>query len=478
MTLTINLGAAAWAAPRHLHRAQAELSTSLARLSSGLRIQGARDDAAGLGISVRLGSEAAAARQVTRGVNDGIGLVQAAESALGEVASKIQRAREVAVQAANGSLLASDRNALAQEYAGLLKDIDKLAHSTRIFGIHPLIGPVAGETPHITDIFPSSGSQVFLSSGIKPVAYVPAGARNVTLEVDCLGLDDDIQLFTREGRHLVGTPLGDATWSANGVATATDMQSKVFTPSAGFQPTAAYDASSLIDGSTAFANPASNPPSSGLSGTVGGMSIVFSGDGDRHDGTPNNGVVPVGMRLERVNIDQVTEPVIMMVVGRGSFNARASWSSMPGKDSLPQTGPIEVVVNAPVRGSMEKVTVPQTPADLAALGLEGSRLSTPETSAAALTALDAALEQVSGHRATLASLANRFERVVSTLDTQHEQATVARSRIADADYAAETAAMARSKILAESSRAMLAQANSSAEVALSLLGTGRNRSTT
>lgn len=471
MISTISLGAAAWTAPRQLHRAQAELSTSVARLSSGMRINEARDDAAGLGISVRLGSEARASRQVTRGVNDGIGLVQTAEAALGDVASKVQRARELAVQAASGHLLPGDRAALAQEYAGLMRDIDDLARSTRIFGIYPLVGPVAGSTPHITDIFPSSGSSMLAASGIKPVAYVPAGARNVQLDIDSFGRDDDIQIFTRDGRHLVGTPLGDVTWAANGVTSAASMQTKVLTSASGFDPGATYSAAGLLDGSTAYANPASSPPTSGITGSYGGMNFVYSGDGDRHDGTPNDGSVAPGSTLERVRIDQVTEPLIMMVVGSGQFNARASWSSMPGKEDLPRTGPTEIVVNASVHASMETVTVPQTPADLSSLGLTHTSLSTQETSAAALSALDAALETVSGHRATMAGVANRFERVSETLATQSEQASSAQSRILDADYAAESAAMTRSKVLADASRAMLAQANSSAETALSLLRT-------
>lgn len=472
MSLTINLGAATRSAPGLLHRAQTDLATSMARLSSGLRIQAARDDAAGLGISVRLGSEAKAARQVGRGVNDGIGLLQTAETALAEVAAKVQRARELAVQAANGTLQPTDRAALVQAYAGVLQDIDNLARGTQVFGIHPLIGSVAGDTPHITDIFPTSGSQLFASSGIRPIAYVPTGARDVVLQIDSFGMDDDIQLFTRTGHHLAGTPLGDATWNANAVTTPADMQSKVFTPAAGFQAAAAYDASGLIDGSTAYTDPATNPPTSGITGSFGGMTITYSGDGDRADGTPNNGNVAGGKTLERVMIDQVTEPVIMMVVGSGNFNAQASWSTMPSKDSLPQTGPTAIVVNAPVHGPMETVAVPQTPADLDSLGLNGSGLSTAQASAAALTALDAALDKVSSHRATLASLNQRFDQVVSTLDAQHEQAQVAQSRIIDADYAAETASMTRARILASATRAVLAQANSSAEVALSLLRSG------
>ena len=473
MPLTLNPGASALAAPRHLHRAQTELATTMARLSSGLRINSARDDAAGLGISLRLGTQAAASRQVTQGVNDGIGLVQTADGALTQVANKLQRARELAVQAASGQLLPSDRAALAQEYAGILQDLDNLATGTAIFGIHPLIGPVAGNTPHVQDVFPSSGATLIgVTSGLKPMAYLPTGARDVVLEIDSLNYDDDIQVFTRDGRHLAGTPLGDSTWTDNAVTTPSEMKSKVFTRENGFQPTATYDASGLLDGSASYTNPASNPPTAGLTGTTNGMTITYSGDGDRHDGTPNNGLVSPGQTGERILIDEVKEPLIVMVAGGGSFNANASWSSMPSRVNQPGVGPTEIVVNAPVHGQVEKVTVQQTPADLVSLGLVGTSLATSSASSSALSALDAALDQVSAHRATLAGVASRLERVADTLGMAREQAQAAQSRIADAAYAAETAALARSRILADSSRAMLAQANSSAEVALSLLRTG------
>ena len=470
MPLTLNPGVAASSAPRLLHRSQNDLATTVARLSSGLRINSARDDAGGLGISVRLGSEAAASRQVAQGVNDGIGLVQTAEGALAQVASKLQRARELAVQAASSHLLPNDRAGLAQEYAGILQDLDNLAHSTAIFGIHPLIGPVAGQTPNIQDLFPSSGANLIsVPSGLKPLAYVPTGARNVLLEINSMAYDDDLQVFTRDGRHLVGTPLGDHTWLVNGVSSAADMPAKVFKREGGFQPGAIYDGSSLLDGRAAYANPTTTPPGTGLTATTSGMTFTYSGDGDHHDGTPNDGLVAAAQMSESLLIDEATEPLIVMVVGSGSFNARASWSSLPSGVNQPGVGPTEIVVDAPVHGSVQKVTVQQTPADLVSLGLLGTSLSSASASARAMSALDGALEQVSAHRATLAGVASRLESVADNLGTVRNQTLAAQARITDADYAAETAALVRSKILADASRAMLTQANSTAEVALSLL---------
>lgn len=482
MPLTLNLSTSALASPTQLARAHGQAAQAMARMSSGLRIQSARDDAAGLGISVRIRSEATALQRISSGVNDGIGLIQTAEGGLRDVTDKLQRARELAVQAASASLKPTDRAALNEAYRGLLHDIDKLANSTHFNGIYPLIGqtvstPTLGNTPSITSLFPSSGSSVAMTSGIKPVAFIPTGAVDIELQVDALGLDDDVQLFSRDGRHLAGTPLNDASWMTNGVANASDMTTKVLTPANGFAVGASYDASALLDGSSSYTNPLSTPPGTGLTSNVAGMTITYSGDGDRFDGTPNDGVVAPGSTTERLHVDQTTEPLILMVVGNGSFWAKASWSAMPSPNPSPpagavdrRTGPTEIVVGAAVRSAMQTVTIEQTPAELTALGLHSSGLDTLGAASAALTALDAALEQVSTHRATLAGKAGRFEQLIQTLGTQSESAQTATSRITDADYAIESAELARAKVLADASRAMLAQSKVSAELALSLLG--------
>lgn len=484
MPLTLNLSTSALAAPAHLARAHSQASQAMARLASGLRIQSARDDTAGLGISVRISAEASASQRISRGVNDGIGLIQTAEGGLREVGDKLQRARELAVQAANASLRPTDRAALAQAFQGLLQDIDKLAQSTQFNGIYPLIGqsvstPVLGNTPLLTSLFPSSGESVTMASGIKPVAVIPAGAQNVLLGVDSFGMDDDIQLFTRDGRHVAGTPLNDVAWQANGVANAADMATKVLTTANGFFDGASYDASGLLDGASSYTSPQSTPPSAGMSSTAAGMTVTYSGDGDRFDGSPNNSVVAPGRTFERVLVSQTTEPLILMVVGSGSFEATASWSAMPSPNPGPpagtvdkRTGPTEIVVGASVHSTMQTVTIEQTPAELTALGLDSSVLDTAAAAYAALTSLDAALEQVSAHRATLAGKSGRLERVIETVGVQFESARASMARITDADYAVESSELARARVLADASRAMLAQSKVSAELALSLLRDG------
>ena len=115
MASTINTNIQSLAAQRNLPMSQASLTTSMQRLSSGLRINSAKDDAAGLAITDRMTSQIRGLNQAARNANDGISLAQVAEGALGSVSANLQRIRELAVQAANGTNIASDRQALQQE---------------------------------------------------------------------------------------------------------------------------------------------------------------------------------------------------------------------------------------------------------------------------------------------------------------------------------------------------------------------------
>ena len=129
MALTVNTNIASLTAQRNLTGSQGDLSTSLQRLSSGLRINSAKDDAAGLAISERFTAQIKGLNQGVRNANDGISLAQTAEGALKEVTSNLQRIRELSVQAANATNSASDRTALQAEVTQLVAEIDRVAQT-------------------------------------------------------------------------------------------------------------------------------------------------------------------------------------------------------------------------------------------------------------------------------------------------------------------------------------------------------------
>ncbi|MFK8047109.1 MAG: flagellin [Halioglobus sp.] len=144
MAQVINTNIASLNAQRNLNSSQGDLNTSLQRLSSGLRINSAKDDAAGLAIAERFTTQIKGLNQAGRNANDGISLAQTAEGALQEVTNNLQRIRELAVQSSNATNSASDRNALQTEVTQLLSEIDRVADQTQFNGVALLDGSFTG----------------------------------------------------------------------------------------------------------------------------------------------------------------------------------------------------------------------------------------------------------------------------------------------------------------------------------------------
>ena len=146
MAQVINTNVASLNAQRNLSTSQSTLATALQRLSSGLRINSAKDDAAGLAISDRFTTQIRGLNQAVRNANDGISLAQTAEGALGEVTNNLQRIRELAVQSANATNSASDRAALDQEVQQRLAEIERIATQTAFNGQKVLDGTFGNAT--------------------------------------------------------------------------------------------------------------------------------------------------------------------------------------------------------------------------------------------------------------------------------------------------------------------------------------------
>ncbi len=143
MAQTINTNVMSLTAQRNLSRSQSSLATSINRLSSGLRVNSAKDDAAGLAIAERMNAQVRGMNVAIRNASDGISLAQTAEGALGEVGNMFQRMRELAVQSANGTNSASDRTNLDAEYQQLSAEVTRLAGATQFNGL-AIIGADAG----------------------------------------------------------------------------------------------------------------------------------------------------------------------------------------------------------------------------------------------------------------------------------------------------------------------------------------------
>ncbi len=199
MTAVINTNVASLNAQRNLSSSQSTLNTSLQRLSSGLRINSAKDDAAGLAIADRFTSQIRGLDVASRNANDGISLAQTAEGALGEVTSNLQRVRELAVQSANASNSATDRAALNTEAAQLLSEVDRVANQTKFNGVSLIdgsftsavfqVGANSGETITISSLVDantaalgsvtSASAQSAAVTGISSLTAVGAGALTI-----------------------------------------------------------------------------------------------------------------------------------------------------------------------------------------------------------------------------------------------------------------------------------------------------------
>src|SRR5688572_31421178 len=161
MPQIINTNIASLNAQRNLNASQNSLAVSLQRLSSGLRINSAKDDAAGLAISDRFMAQIKGLNQAARNANDGISLAQTAEGALGEVTNNLQRIRELAVQSSNATNSSSDRTALQAEVTQLLNEVDRVANQTGFNGVKLLDGSFTGA---VFQVGANAGETITLSS--------------------------------------------------------------------------------------------------------------------------------------------------------------------------------------------------------------------------------------------------------------------------------------------------------------------------
>ena len=447
-----------------------------------MRINSAKDDAAGQAIANRMTANVNADAVVARGLNDAISYSQTAGGGLGTIANLLIQARTLSVQAANGTLSDADRQSVNAQYQQILAGIDEVADHTEIFGRYPLatdkpdLPPAKlGNVDPINTKFPVSGRNYSFSSGVIPLAYIPAGATSITITIDSLGQDDDLQLFTRDGKHLVGTPLEgsapDYTWTSKGITDAATAKSRLLTSSNGFDSNAAYDGSSLLEGGSSWALAGSN------SGSYNGMNITYSGDGDRYEdatsGDFNNGTI-TGNRLERITLDTVSEDLIVVVVGNGSFTSNLTWGILPEPKGMPaipphKSQPMEVITSADYGQPVQSDSIPATPSDTKTLKLNNTTLLTSGDISVTMKALDSALEKISSYQSLYGAKINRYESNRNVLSQQGVDTATARSRIQDADYAEEASQLARSQIIQQGQTAVSKMANKTPETIIQLL---------
>ena len=387
MAAVINTNIASLNTQRNLSMSQSSLNTSIQRLSSGLRVNSAKDDAAGLAIGERMTSQIRGLNQAVRNANDGISLAQTAEGALGTITDNLQRVRELAVQSSNATNSQSDRDALQSEVSQLLGEINRVADQTSFNNVKLLNGSFSGALFQV-------GANAGETIGIAAIADANTAA------------------------------LGSVTQNTTaGLAVA---------------------ASSLTGFATAIA--AGGVTIQGVNGTADIGAIGSAATAAERAGQLANAIN---------NVSQQT-------------GVSANYDSTTGQLSLSSSGAITVggtTNDATVAGfaNASFATVTTT------TGIDTLSVASYANAQLAIQLADSALTTVNTARATLGAVQNRFSSVVSNLQTNSENLSAARSRILDADFAAETANLTRGQILQQAGTAMLAQANSLPNNVLSLL---------
>lgn len=422
------------------------LSTRLERLSSGLRVNSASDDSAGLQISNRLTSEKRAYTQLNRNLNDGISYAQIAEGGLQESAAILQRMRQLAIQSQNGINNVNDRAALDKEFQQLKNALNGIAYNTEAFNRLPLVDDsdlLSANVPSISDTF-TNGVNQSMTSGLRSIAYIPAGSTNIQINLNDNGANDDIQVFTADGKHLAGTPLSAGTWNSNGISNSTSIESTFFLPTNGYEPTASYDDSNLLTIGSA---------------TIDGNSISFTGDQNAS-----------GNFNETLTIASNAQPLIISVIGSGAFNVTASWTSLGNEGGPTFTlGPVDITATNQLGVGTDYIELTKTPATLTDLGLDGTSLQNESDAENALERVDSALQSVSESRAFYGAKINQMASAIRNNAIGFENISRAHSQITDADFASETALLTQAQIVEQASISVRAQAKSSDEQVLGLL---------
>ena len=467
-------------AQRNLSKSQGGLATSLQRLSSGLRINSAKDDAAGLAIAARFTTQIKGLQTAVRNANDGVSLAQVAEGALGEASNMLQRIRQLAVQSINSSNSASDRQAIQAEVGQLTSELDRIAKNTSFNGQKILdgtfgtatfqVGANVGET--ITATTANFKTAQYGNYRVDGYGSFVGTTTNITaagsVQISGAGGVTAVNYAANDSAKDIASKINLQNGATGVTATAETEVELTFGASGSYVLTIASDNSSAatigfslegVSGTDALqaAADAFNDKQ-----TITGVTAEVKADGTSVVLTHSDG--------EDIRLMDTTTANAGAVTVKGTGTLAATLTANTVADTAVGNGKVSFDSNSAfaVTGTAVKVL---------SAASEGSSLMKVATldvtsvagSENAISIVDAALSQISNQRAKFGAIQSRFESAIRNLEGSVENLTAARSRILDTDFAAETANLAKAQILQQASTAMLAQANALPQSVLSLL---------
>ena len=484
MAATINTNVASLTAQRNLGMSQASLNTSIQRLSSGLRINSAKDDAAGLAISERFTSQIRGLNQAVRNANDGISLAQTAEGALKASGDILQRVRELGVQSANATNSAGDRKAIQAEVGQLLSELDRISTTTEFNGQKLLDGSFGSATFQVgananQTITATTGNFRTTTYGaqLNATKLVEAAATATSLAgtVVIAGLQTKTATLTATDTAATAAAAINALADATGVTASARNVSELK-----FAATGAISLAVKGDNTTA-ANVTFNVTgntAAGLAEAVKALNDVASQTGVTAKlNAATDGIVLTNEAGSDINLANNSAAAGITLAALNAEGTLAGASGAPVFGAATAAAAAASVIS---RGTLEfnsdkgysltgTSALAPTTAAASLKAVNTIDVSTVEGSAKALKIIDAALSSVNGQRASFGALQSRFETTVNNLQSTSENMSASRGRIQDADFAAETANLSRSQILQQAGTAMVAQANQLPQGVLALL---------
>jgi flagellin len=520
MAQVINTNYLSLVAQNNLNKSQSSLNSAIERLSSGMRINSAKDDAAGQAIANRFTANVKGLTQAARNTADGISIAQTTEGSLNEINNNLQRVRELSVQAANGTNSASDLSSIQSEIKQRLDEIDRVSAQTQFNGVKVL----AGDSKLSIQVGANDGETIDID--LKEITSKTLGLGNLDITRKSLDLSTVASAATTT---LVPASSGSTvSVSLTGNDTSATPAMQVYVDNAdadtlyvgdgtNFYAVTAYDSAT---GSLTYASSAAGAVSAAdvtvaasgqqisLDGVTGGTGVTVNVDDMALTGGPAAGTVTF-------HVD-VSGNFYASQDG-GTTTIAATFDASTGKVSYDSSTFASAATTAPtgLSASLTDYDVPPAPlpavtANLSGLaadkvgsspslhkvtladGSDGGYVVKGEANGAdvyykasvasdgtvtigeqfnpdPLKAIDEALAGVDELRSQLGAVQNRFESTITNLNNTTNNLSAARSRIEDADYAVEVSNMTRAQILQQAGTSVLAQANQTTQGVLSLL---------
>ncbi|HIF9232498.1 TPA: flagellin [Photobacterium damselae] len=523
MAITINTNVTAMTAQRNLNSASSSVADSMQKLSSGLRINSAKDDAAGLQISNRLTNQTNGLNVAMRNANDGVSMAQTAEGAMQESTKIMERMRELALQSANGSNSDKDRDAMQKEMGQLQSEMNRIADTTS-FGGQNLLDGSFGDKNGETKFQIGANSNETQSLGLMDVSSHALG-RSYNKVGASADNTVEVKAGTETGNGKFSLKLGDTEHNIEITKdmSADDLKNKLnnidgisdvnvdaimgdsVTPAtsskvelSAIKLEDAESATLNIDGEDITFN-GTEKDKAGIQAKIDANTTLKDKYTVTDDGSGKlsiNRLDGKDMKIDATVKGEASKNTITLTGSGGAVTATGGGAAIAGaKKTATDTSGTEAITEKVVTGFSVKFGDAKLDTDTGGLSYSSTKidgtaaaatltktadtftesvasldLSTQDGAQNAIDVLDAAMEQVDSKRAEIGAFQNRMNHTMSNLANINENVNASNSRIKDVDFAKETVNMTKGQILQQAGTSILAQAKQIPQSALSLLG--------